>query len=74
MTDLSKKKVWSYRLSYWRFWNNPCVNKQHPTPAVYTLEQYMTMQVMNGLCLSLRICEFSRFPVKDKSEHFHLNM
>ena len=30
----------------------PCINKQHPTPAVYTLEQYMTMQVMNGICLS----------------------
>ena len=28
----------------------------------------MTIQVMNGFCLSLRIQEFSRFPVKDKSE------
>ena len=29
----------------------PETNKQHPTPAVYTLEQYMTMQVMRMLSL-----------------------
>lgn len=43
----------------------PCTNKQYPTQALYTLEQYMTMQVMNGSCLPLCYNEFARFRSKE---------
>ena len=41
---------------------------------LYTLKQYMTMQVMNGFCLSLCRCEFARFLSKDKDETLSSNM
>ena len=37
-------------------------------------KQYMTMQVMNGFCLSLCRCEFARFLSKDKSETLSSDM
>ena len=55
------------RKTYTRINNTP--HKQ-----LYTLEQYMTMHVMNGFCLSPCMFEFARFPTRDKDETLSSNM
>ena len=40
----------------------PCTSKNNtPHLPLYTADEYMTTQVMNGICLPLCLSEFARF-------------